>query len=731
MSVITTPGPRRSVARSRWTRLAVAAAVIVSIPVFLGAVSGGQSSAAADPVIVAVGDIACDPGVSWFNNGNGTPTDCQEKATANLLPGADAVLPLGDEQYFCGGLSAFLASYDPSWGAQKSISHPVPGNHEYLTSGGTDCSSQPDASGYYTYFGSSAGNPTKGYYSYDIGTWHVIALNSECGYVASLGDCDAGSPEETWLRADLAAHASAPCTMAYWHRPRFASSESGGDRSFSQWWSDLYAAHADVVLNGHAHWYERFALQNASGQADANGIREFIVGTGGEESGSTTSTRLANSQVAATGLFGVLRMTLHPGSYDWNFVRVPGSTSTFTDSGSTTCHNAGTVADSTPPATTISCNASPCTSTPYGGTVTVALSATDSGGSGVMATRYTTDGTDPTTSASAVTYTAPFGVSQTTTVRFASSDGAGNQEAPQTQQIAVDAPTDTTAPATAISCNSAPCATTSYSGTVTVGLSATDTGGSGVSRTRYTTDGTDPTTSASAATYTAPFGVSQTTTVRFASSDNAGNQEAPHAQLIQVAAATDTTPPTTTISCDGATCQSGWYAKPSVSVGLSATDGSGSGVRVTRYTIDGSNPNTSTSAVTYTAPFALTQTTTVKYASTDNAGNKETVRSRQIRIDAAAPTVTVTAPSSGASFTRGTSVLVTASASDAASGSGLANVTFYMDGTTKLGTDSSGPYSVSWSTRNRALGTHTLTAVAKDAAGNVKTSTGVTVTLTR
>ena len=150
----------------------------------------------------------------------------------------------------------------------------------------------------------------------------------------------------------------------------------------------------------------------------------------------------------------------------------------------------------------------------------------------MSATRYTTDGTDPTTSASAVTYTAPFGVSQTTTVRFASSDGAGNQEAPQTQQIAVDAPTDTTAPATAISCNSAPCATTSYSGTVTVGLSATDTGGSGVSRTRYTTDGTDPTTSASAATYTAPFGVSQTTTVRFASSDNAGNQEAPHAQLI-------------------------------------------------------------------------------------------------------------------------------------------------------------------------------------------------------
>jgi hypothetical protein len=253
-----------------------------------------------------------------------------------------------------------------------------------------------------------------------------------------------------------------------------------------------------------------------------------------------------------------------------------------------------------------------------------------------------------------------------------------------------------------------------------------------VSSTSYTTDGTDPTTSASATTYTAPFGVSQTTTVRYASSDNAGNQEAPHAQQIQVAAATDTTAPTTTISCDSATCLSGWYTKATVTVRLSATD-AGSGVRVTSYTTDGTNPNTSATAATYTAPFAVTQTTTVKFASTDNAGNKETVRSKQIRIDAAAPTVTITAPSSGKSFARGTSVVVTASASDTGSNgpSGISNVTFYMDGTTKLGADSSAPYSVSWSTRNRSLGTHTLTAVAKDAAGNVTTSAGVTVTLTR
>ena len=144
MSVITTPGPRRSVARSRWTRLAVAAAVIVSIPVFLGAVSGGQSSAAADPVIAAAGDIACDPTVSWFNNGQGTPTDCRQMGTASLLPGVDAVLPSGTTSTTAGA-AGFRRFLRPVVGTQKAISHPVPGNHEYWTTSGSDCSTQPDA----------------------------------------------------------------------------------------------------------------------------------------------------------------------------------------------------------------------------------------------------------------------------------------------------------------------------------------------------------------------------------------------------------------------------------------------------------------------------------------------------------------------------------------------------------------------------------------------------------
>lgn len=632
--VTTTLGVLRTFVHSRGARLTVAVAVVASTPLFFGTSS---SSAAADPVIAAAGDIACDPSVAWFNGGNGTSTDCRQKATASLLTGADAVLPLGDEQYNCGGAAAWPQSYDPSWGQQKAISHPVPGNHEYWTSSGTDCSTQPNAAGYYGYFGSSAGDPTKGYYSYDLGAWHIIALNSECGYIASVGGCGSGSPEETWLRNDLAAHSTASCTLAYWHRPRFASTTSGGDTSFTQFWNDLYAAHADVVLNGHAHWYERYALQNASGQVDPNGVREFIVGTGGEESGSAPATKLANSQAIGSGVFGVLKMTLHPSSYDWNFVRDPSSSSTFTDSGSTACHNA--------------------------------------------------------------------------------------------------APADTTAPTTTISCNSAPCSDTSYSSAVSVALSASDTGGSGVSSTRYTTDGTDPTTSASAVTYSGPFAVPQTTTVRFASIDNAGNQETPQSQQIQVAAQADTTPPTTTVSCDGSTCLTGWYAKTSVTVTLSATDTGGSGVSSTRYTTDGSDPTSSGSAVAYTAPFSVSQTTTVKFASADNAGNQETVRSQQIRIDAAAPTVSITSPADGSSYKRGTNIEITASATDAATGSaapsGVASVTYYRDGGTKIGTDSSAPYSVTWKTSGKALGSHTLWVVVMDVAGNSTTSSTVTVKLTR
>src|SRR5215471_9686761 len=169
-----------------------------------GRLGGFQAAlATSDPIIAAAGDIACDPASSSFQNGNGTSTRCHQKSTSDLLLKTDFadVLALGDTQYECGGYQAFLQSYDLSWGRVKSITHPVVGNHEYLSSGGTDCGI--DAAGYFNYFGAAAGNPSQGYYSYDIGTWHLIALNSNC---SNVGGCGISSPQGQWLLADLAAH---------------------------------------------------------------------------------------------------------------------------------------------------------------------------------------------------------------------------------------------------------------------------------------------------------------------------------------------------------------------------------------------------------------------------------------------------------------------------------------------------------------------------------------------
>jgi len=164
--------------------------------------------AAADPIIAVAGDIACDPSNASFNGGNGSSGSCRQKYTSDLVVngGYAAVLPLGDNQYYCGGYQAYLQSYDPSWGRVKSITRPVVGNHEYLTSGGTDCNSaNSGAAGYFQYFGAAAGNPSQGYYSYDVGAWHLIAINSNC---SSAGGCGASSPQGQWLTADLNAHAN-------------------------------------------------------------------------------------------------------------------------------------------------------------------------------------------------------------------------------------------------------------------------------------------------------------------------------------------------------------------------------------------------------------------------------------------------------------------------------------------------------------------------------------------
>ncbi len=299
--------------------------------------------AASDPVIAAAGDIACDPTNANFNNGNGTSGSCRQKSTSDLLvnAGLSAVLSLGDNQYYCGGYQAYLQAYDPSWGRVKSITRPVVGNHEYLTAGGTDCTiANTGAAGYFNYFGSAAGSPSQGYYSYDIGTWHLIALNSNCG---DAGGCSSSSPQGKWLAADLAAHSNF-CTLAYWHIPLFSSGGRASSNTKSIW-QTLYNNDVDVVLNGHDHIYERFAPQAPDGTVDtARGIREFIVGSGGANHTSLVVIA-ANSELQNANTYGVLKLTLHPTSYDWQFV--PEAGKTFTDSGTGMCHGNAPVATPT------------------------------------------------------------------------------------------------------------------------------------------------------------------------------------------------------------------------------------------------------------------------------------------------------------------------------------------------------------------------------------------------
>jgi chitodextrinase len=309
--------------------------------------------AASDPVIAAAGDIACDPTNSSFNAGNGTSNSCRQKYTSDLLVNANlaAVLPLGDNQYYCGGYQAFLQSYDLSWGRVKGITHPVVGNHEYLTSGGTGCTTaNAGAAGHFNYFGAAAGQPGKGYYSYDIGAWHLIALNSNCG---DAGGCGSSSPQGQWLEADLAVHSNL-CTLAYWHIPLFSSGGRASSNTQS-FWQALYNHNADLILAGHDHIYERFAPQTPGGTLDTvRGIREFIVGSGGANH-TSLATIFANSEVRNVDTYGVLKLTLHPTSYDWQFV--PEAGQTFADSGTTQCH--GQTSDITPPSTPTNLVANP------------------------------------------------------------------------------------------------------------------------------------------------------------------------------------------------------------------------------------------------------------------------------------------------------------------------------------------------------------------------------------
>ena len=268
---------------------------------------------AGDPVAVLVGagDIA----------------DCSDisgaEATAKLLdliPGT--VFTAGDNAYEGGTAEQFAKCYDPTWGRQKARTRPSVGNHEFHSGGATP---------YFDYFGANAGDPTKGYYSYDLGGWHIVVLNSEC---VEVGGCQAGSAQEKWLRADLQAHPAA-CKLAYWHKPLFSSgAKHGNDPEVKAFWGDLYAAHTSLILGGHDHDYERFAPQDPDGKPDPKGVREFVVGTGGKSHRPFAKPE-ATSEVRNADTFGVLKLTLHSHSYDWEFI--PEAGKTFRDSGAGSC----------------------------------------------------------------------------------------------------------------------------------------------------------------------------------------------------------------------------------------------------------------------------------------------------------------------------------------------------------------------------------------------------------
>lgn len=263
----------------------------------------------ADPVVLIAGDVAqCNV------RGAQLTADLIQK-----MPEA-TVLATGDLAYENGSLNDFARCYDPSWGKFKDRTWPAPGNHEYGT---------PGAAGYFAYFGNRAGAPDKGYYSVDIGRWHIVALNSNI-------DADADSAQVAWLRKDLAAHRTS-CTLSFWHHPRYSSGLHGSYRSMQAAWETLHEHGASIVITGHDHHYERFAPLDAQGkQTTARGIRSFVVGTGGARL-YDFGLRGEHSVAWQGSTWGLLKLTLHADSYDWEFLAA--QPSTFQDKGSSPCAN--------------------------------------------------------------------------------------------------------------------------------------------------------------------------------------------------------------------------------------------------------------------------------------------------------------------------------------------------------------------------------------------------------
>jgi hypothetical protein len=317
----------------------VSRTALIAIVVALVAASGfsraqqpARASAQDHPVLAAAGDVArCTAG--------------GDEATAALLEGADTVAMLGDGVYPDASQAGYEQCYGPSWGAYKERTRPVLGNHDY---------DDPGAAGYFAYFGPAAGDQGKGYYSYDLGDWHIVALNSNC---PEVGGCGPTGHMQQWLRADLAANTKR-CIMAYWHHPRFYSGlvsnlegsyAPSDDRRMARIWADLQEAGASLVLSAHMHVYERFARMDAGGSLDPSGMRQFVVGTGGGPRHAIDPNKVApNSEARGDHVYGVLRLTLGHDGYDWEFR----SGQAFTDSGHDTCGRAGESPSTTTTTTT-------------------------------------------------------------------------------------------------------------------------------------------------------------------------------------------------------------------------------------------------------------------------------------------------------------------------------------------------------------------------------------------
>jgi acid phosphatase type 7 len=256
-------------------------------------------------VFVGAGDIA-------LCTADGNP-----EATARLLDAiGGTVFALGDNAYMSGTAEEYRDCYDRTWGRHRIRTRPVPGNHEYES---------PQAAPYFDYFGFNAGPHGLGYYSFNLGAWHLVALNSNVAV-------SAGSAQAAWLRADLAAN-RARCTLAYWHHPRFSSGRHGNEERMRDFWQILYEAGADIVLSAHDHTYERFAPQDPEGFPDnAHGIRQFVAGTGGARPSAFVT--IGPNSEARLATLGVLKLTLSGSGYDWEFISVSGPG----DSGSGSCH---------------------------------------------------------------------------------------------------------------------------------------------------------------------------------------------------------------------------------------------------------------------------------------------------------------------------------------------------------------------------------------------------------